>query len=143
MGPHRATSRRVWGLLKRSSGTVSCRLLARGALTLSGPLGQDGLVGDRRLYLTGAVAPDGAAAVDKASHLPAGFGLVAKCRGASSWNSSVEFQLSTALLDVEVFVALAGRVPVTISFTSPRLSRNSSLPEPLPRQPYVATTPLE
>jgi len=38
---------------------------------------------------------------------------------------------------------LRNRVPATISFTSPKLSRISSLPGPLPRPPYVATTPLE
>lgn len=38
---------------------------------------------------------------------------------------------------------LRNRVSATISFTSPKLSRNSSLPGPLPRPPYVATTPLE
>ena len=34
---------------------------------------------------------------------------------------------------------LEERTPATISFTSPKLSRKSSLPGSLPRPPYVAT----
>jgi len=38
---------------------------------------------------------------------------------------------------------LESGTPATISFTSPKLSRNASLPGALPRPPYVATTHLQ